>query len=78
MFLVMLLSILPDLLIGSQFFVGCLFAFIGPIYFYKALRNFYQQSRIVTIIKFVFLNTVFVIGLTIAAMIFVVASAALY
>ncbi len=77
-FLAMLISILPDLLIGSQVLLGFLFLLIGPFYFYKALRNFYGQSRLVTLIKFVFLNTVFVIGLTFAAMIFVAASAAVY
>lgn len=77
-FLAMLIFILPGFIIGSQFFVACLFLFIGPIYFYKALRNFYGQSRLVTLIKFVFLNTVFVIGLTFAALIFVAASAAIY
>ncbi len=77
-FLAMLLFIIPDLIIGSQFLVGCLFIFIGPFYFYKALRNFYHQSRVITLIKFVFLNTVFVIGLTFAALIFVAASAAFY
>ncbi|SRX54132.1 DUF3667 domain-containing protein [Aequorivita sp. CIP111184] len=77
-FLALLLFIIPDLIIGSQFLVGCLFLFIGPIYFYKALRNFYHQSRMLTLIKFVFLNTVFVIGLTFATIIFVAASAAVY
>ncbi|CAM3516029.1 DUF3667 domain-containing protein [Aequorivita lipolytica] len=77
-FLAMLLFLIPDLIIGKNFLVGCLFIFIGPIYFYKALRNFYGQSRPLTLIKFVFLNTVFVIGLTLAATIFVVASAAIY
>ena len=77
-FLAMLLFIVPDLIIGSQFLLACLFIFIGPIYFYKALRNFYEQNRALTLIKFVFLNTVFVIGLTFATMIFVAASAAVY
>ncbi|MEH6765266.1 MAG: DUF3667 domain-containing protein [Aequorivita antarctica] len=77
-FLAMLLFIIPDFIIGSKFFLGCLFMFIGPFYFYKALRNFYHQSRVLTLIKFVFLNTVFVIGLTFAALIFVAASAAIY
>ncbi len=77
-FLAMLLFLIPDLIIGTQFLVVCLFILIGPIYFYKALRNFYGQSRPVTLIKFVFLNTVFVIGLSFAAIIFVAASAAVY
>lgn len=33
-----------------------LFIFIVPIYFYKSLRNFYQQSRWKTILKFVILS----------------------
>lgn len=33
-----------------------LYVFIVPIYFYKSLRNFYQQSRWKTILKFVILN----------------------
>jgi len=77
-FLAMLLFLVPDLIMGSQILVGCLFIFIGPIYFYKALRNFYGESRPITLLKFVFLNTVFVIGLTFAASIFVLASAAIY
>ncbi|WP_026450548.1 DUF3667 domain-containing protein [Aequorivita capsosiphonis] len=77
-FLALLIAIIPDLLIGSKFFISCFFLFIGPFYFYKALRNFYQQSRVLTLLKFVFLSTVFVIGLTFAATIFVVASVAIY
>ncbi len=77
-FLAMLLLLLPDLLLNTKFFVSCLFIFIGPLYFYKALRNFYGQGRLLTIIKFVFLNTVFVIGLSLAATLFIAASAAIY
>ncbi|WP_347373023.1 DUF3667 domain-containing protein [Aequorivita sp. Q41] len=77
-FLAMLITIIPDLIIGSEFLLGCLFIFIGPFYFYKALRNFYKQSRLLTLIKFVFLNTVFIISLFFAALIFVAASAAVY
>ncbi|MRT17824.1 DUF3667 domain-containing protein [Vitellibacter sp. q18] len=77
-FLSMLLFLIPDLVFNTKFFVSCLFLFLGPIYFYKALRNFYGQGRLLTIIKFVFLNTVFVIGLTFAAAVFVAASAAIY
>src|SRR5690606_13348323 len=77
-FLAMLLFLIPDLLLGKKFLMGCLFIFIGPIYFYKALRNFYGQSRLLTLIKFVFLNIVFGIGLTFAALIFVAATAAVY
>ncbi len=77
-FLTMLISVIPDILFKSKFLVGCLFIFIGPFYFYKALKNFYTQSSVLTLIKFVFLSTVFVIGLTFATIIFVAASAAIY
>lgn len=77
-FLGMLISTLPDLLIGNDIFASILFIIIGPFYFYKALRNFYKQSRIVTILKFVFLNIVFWVSATIAALIFFSASAAFY
>lgn len=77
-FLALLIAIIPDTLIGNKFFISCFFLFIGPFYFYKALRNFYHQSRALTLLKFVFLSTVFVIGLTFAATIFVVASVAIY
>ncbi|WP_339888212.1 DUF3667 domain-containing protein [uncultured Flavobacterium sp.] len=33
---------------------------IFPIYFYKSLRNFYQKSRWITILKFVLLNILFI------------------
>lgn len=77
-FVSMLIAIIPDLIFDTSILLGILFIFIGPIYFYKALRNFYGQSRLLTLIKFVFLNIVFTIGLTISALIFVLASAALY
>ncbi len=77
-FLAMLIFIIPDLIFGEQILVGILFTFIGPFYFYKALRDFYGQGRMITLIKFVFLNIVFGIGLTFSAIIFVAASAAFY
>ena len=52
--------------------------FIGPFYFYKALRNFYKQSRILTLFKFTLLNFIFFIGTTLASIIFFSATAATY
>lgn len=46
---------------------GLGFSLIFPIYFYKSLRNFYQQSRWKTILKFVLLNPLFGIFLFISA-----------
>ncbi|MEP2278733.1 DUF3667 domain-containing protein [Maribacter sp.] len=38
-----------------------LFILIFAIYLYKAMRNFYQQGRVKTVIKYFFLNTIFFI-----------------
>lgn len=77
-FLVLLLTAIPNILLDTDIFVGILFGILGPFYFYKALRNFYKQSRLKTIIKFVFLNFVFVISATLAASLFFLATAATY
>ena len=77
-FLVLTIMFIPDMLIGSGTFSSIILFVIGPFYFYKALRNFYKQGRFKTILKFVFLNTVFFIACTLAASLFVIASAAFY
>lgn len=77
-FLGMLFCLLPDLLLGSDILMAVLLTLIGPFYFYKALRNFYEQNRFVTILKFIFLNFVFFIGALIVALIFFAVSAATY
>lgn len=53
----------------SGFFIGISFAFLFPIYFYKSLRNFYQQGRWITILKFILLNPLFFLFLGICAII---------
>ena len=77
-FLAMLISILPDMLMGADIVSGLLFSIIGPFYFYKALRNFYKQNRLITIIKFIFLNLVFWFSATLSAILFFAITAALY
>ncbi|MAY23384.1 MAG: hypothetical protein CMC74_11440 [Flavobacteriaceae bacterium] len=77
-FLGMLICLLPDLLLGDDIFTGILLLFIGPFYFYKALRNFYQQNRIITILKFLLLNIIFNIGIFIVAILFFGITAATY
>ncbi|MBK5213013.1 MAG: DUF3667 domain-containing protein [Flavobacteriaceae bacterium] len=77
-FLTMLIFTIPDLIWGINFFISLLFLFLGPLYFYLALRNFYDQGRLITLLKFVFLNIVFIIGFFIATILFVTASAAIY
>jgi hypothetical protein len=78
LFLAMLLSLIPDTIIGNDVFAVILFGLIGPFYFYKALRNFYKEGRLITIIKFVFLNFVFGISATFAALLFFAITAAVY
>lgn len=46
-----------------------IFLIIFLIYLYKAMRNFYKQGRFITIIKYLFLNTIFVILATITVLI---------
>ena len=44
----------------SLFLIGNSFTFLFPIYLYKSLRNFYQNSRWKTIFKFILLNILFI------------------
>ena len=53
----------------SNFVAGFSFLILFPIYLYKSLRNFYQQSRWKTILKFVILNPLFGLFLFISAII---------
>lgn len=77
-FLAILICLIPDLFLGSDVFMSIILVFICPFYLYKALRNFYKQSRLITIIKFVLLNIIFFISSTIAALIFFAITAAVY
>ena len=76
-FLAMLIFLLPDFYLDS-FFTKLMFFLIGPLYFYLALKKFYGQSRLKTLIKFVLLSIIFNIGFFVATMFFVAASAAIY
>ncbi len=77
-FLLVLLCFIPDLIIGDTIFAAIALTFIGPFYFYKALRNFYKQKRFITILKFILLNIAFFVGSMITALIFFSISAAIY
>ncbi len=78
-FVVLLLSLIPDFFIPNDNVVAAIIlTLIGPFYFYKALRNFYKQNRVITLIKFVFLNIVFMISTSIFALIFFALTAAFY
>jgi len=78
-FVVLLISLIPDSFIPDDSIVApILLTLIGPFYFYKALRNFYKQNRVITLIKFVFLNIIFMISTSIFALIFFALTAAFY
>lgn len=71
MFLCMILFNFIDLISTdvSNFIQGISFSFLFPIYFYKSLRNFYQQGRWITILKFILLNPLFFLFLGICALV---------
>lgn len=77
-FLAGIICMIPDTLLGDSWFFTFFLILIGPFYFYKALRNFYKQNRLLTIIKFIFLNWIFWIGASITALLFFAVTAALY
>lgn len=77
-FICLLLAYIPDAIIGVDIFAGLLMGIIGPFYFYKALRNFYGQNRVITLIKFVFLNTVYFVLAILTALVFFAITAAFY
>lgn len=77
-FLALLIAMIPDLIFGVDVLQSILFLLVGPFYFYKALRNYYQQNRLITILKFVFLNIFFWFSALIAGLIFFFISAAFY
>lgn len=76
-FLGFLLCLLPDFLLGFSLFSG-LFLLICPFYFYKAMRNFYHETRILTLLKFVVINVVFLWFGGLTAAFFFTAWAAIY
>lgn len=61
-------------LIGWEWPAIIILGLFGPVYFYKALRKFYNQSRIKTILKFLFLNFVFFLLFMFSAGLFIVGS----
>jgi hypothetical protein len=77
-FLASIVAIIPDAIFNTTLFNGILFGLIGPFYFYKALRNFYQQPRVISVIKFITLNFVFWLSATIGALLFLITSAVVY
>lgn len=65
-------------IIDETYLDGLLILLLGPLYFYFALRNFYQESHLSTLLKFGLLSLIFNIGFFIAISLFVAGSAAIY
>ena len=58
-FILLIISYLIDTVFGID--SSAIFILVFCIYLYKAMRNFYKQGRFKTIVKYIFLNTIFVI-----------------
>jgi hypothetical protein len=58
----------------TQFFLW----FVGPFYLYKSMRNFYSQRRLKTILKFLLVSFIFIIGLMIGISLLLLIGIALY
>lgn len=61
------IGVISEILFETTTFIY--FLFLLPFYFYKSLRNFYQQSRWITILKFILLNPLFFLFLVICALV---------
>jgi len=77
-FLCMIIALIVDTIIGAEILLSILFLIIGPFYFYKALRNFYKQNRIFTVLKFLTLSFIFFLGSSLVATFFFLITAAVY
>ncbi len=76
LFILLIISFLIDKIFDIS--TGWLALTVFSVYLYKAMRNFYRQGRFKTIIKYLFLNLVFLILASIGIIIFVLASAFTY
>lgn len=65
LFILLIVSLIVDSVFGTK--SSGLFMLIFAFYLYKAMRKFYGQGRLKTIVKYIFLNTVFTILASITA-----------
>lgn len=73
-FIVLFVTVAEKSLVGTNFMAGLFFTILGPIYLYKAMRKFYKQGRFKTILKFMFINFVFLVLLFVTSVIFITGS----
>ena len=59
LFILLIISLLIDAVFNTA--SEGLFVFVFALYLYKSMRNFYGQGRFKTIVKYIFLNTIFTI-----------------
>ncbi len=76
LFILLILSLIIDTLFGTAS-AGWFLAIFG-FYLYKAMRKFYGQGRFKTIVKYIFLNTIFVFLALITAVLLFAGSAFTY
>jgi hypothetical protein len=76
LFILLIISFLIDEIFNLSTAWIALVVFL--FYLYKAMRNFYGQGRFKTILKFLFLNTVYLILAGTAGILFVLTSAFTY
>lgn len=70
LFILLIVSFLVDSLFEVD--SALIFLLIFAIYLYKAMRNFYKQGRLKTILKYLFLNSIFFILAGVAMFIFII------
>ncbi len=75
-FILLIIGYLTDSLIGLNIYWLCFLVF--AIYLFIAMRRFYKQGIFKTILKYLFLNTIFVILATMAALALLLGSAVTY
>ncbi|WP_394750872.1 DUF3667 domain-containing protein [Spongiimicrobium salis] len=75
-FILLIVSFLVDSIFKTE--SGGIFILIFCFYLYKAMRKFYEQGRFKTIVKYVFLNTIFFILAMLSAVMLFVGSAFTY
>lgn len=76
LFILLIVSFLVDYTFNID--SSGVFLLVFLFYLYKAMRKFYKQGRFKTILKFVFLNTIFFILASVAALLLVLGSAFTY
>jgi len=68
-FLFLIIGLLIDSIFKTDVFIGLIFPLLFIFYSYKTLRNFYQQGRFKTIVKFIMLSVIYLFFALIGVMV---------